>query len=171
MVYRGMRHTYQVLSSCKYTSLIKWTQLAMFVVTKLRRGHDFTRDKGGELLNHEPMGKNPCVTFPSLTQLPPLKTIAVSWGSYGWEWSVAGLSVLTHTHTPPMGWPHIGKEKQPPPSLQQTPHSHYHTILSTVCSSSRRDGSLFILMHRHLFCLISCSEEGSYFSVLIHVLP
>ena len=45
-------------------------------------------------------GKKPCATFPCLTQLPPLKTVAVSWGSYGWEWSVAGLLVLAHTHNP-----------------------------------------------------------------------
>ena len=53
------------------------------------------------MLNHEPMGKNSCVTFPCLIQLPPLKTAADSWGSYGWEWSVAGLSVLAHMHTLP----------------------------------------------------------------------
>ena len=67
------------------------------------KGNDFPKDKGGELLNHKPMGKNPCVTSPCLTQLPPLKTDAASWGSYGWEWSVAGLPVLSHTHTPPAG--------------------------------------------------------------------
>ena len=48
-------------------------------------------------------GKKPCVTYSCLTQLPPLKTAAVSWGSYGWEWSVVGLSFLAHMHTSPAG--------------------------------------------------------------------
>jgi len=33
------------------------------------------------------------------------------------------------------------------------------------------DGSLFIFAHRHLFYLISHSQEGSHLSVVIHVLP
>ena len=69
-----------------------------------------------------------------------IKNSAFSWGSYGWEWSVVGLSVLSHMHTPPVGWPHVGNKKKPPPSLQRTPHSHYYTILSIICSSLRRDG-------------------------------
>ena len=33
------------------------------------------------------------------------------------------------------------------------------------------DGSLFIFVHMHLFCLISRSQEGSHLLVVIHVLP
>ena len=36
------------------------------------KGMTFPRIRG-ELLNHEPMGKKPHVTFPCLIQLPPLK--------------------------------------------------------------------------------------------------
>ena len=39
-----------------------------------------------------------------LLQPLSLITAAVSWGSYGWEWSVAGLSVHAHTHTPTVDW-------------------------------------------------------------------
>ena len=62
---------------------------------------------------------------PCLIQLPPLKTAAVSWGSYGWEWSVAGLSVLAHTYSPPALLT----------SRWQANHRHHssgHSILSTT---------------------------------------
>ena len=68
----------------------------------------FTRIRVGELSHLEPWEKihvsPPCFNFPiflCFTQPPPLRTTAVSWGSYGWEWSVAGLSELAHMHTPP----------------------------------------------------------------------
>ena len=96
MVYRGMRNTYQVLSSCKYTSLIKWTQPATFVATKLIRGMIFTRIRVGELSNLEPWEKihvsPPCFDFPifpCFIQPPPLKALllvgAVMAGSGVWQ--------------------------------------------------------------------------------------
>ena len=137
----------------------------MITATKLRRGMIFTRIRVGGMPNLGQWGKNPCVTFPCLTQLPPLKTAAVSWGSYGWEWSVAGLLVLAHTHTPPMDWTSrwAGEWLRP------------HSILSTT--------PLFPLsVHPHaravvwLFpcigffpVLVSCSQERGAVSTVIHI--
>ena len=68
--------------------------------------------------NLEPMGKNPCVTtlfdfpiFPCLIQLPPLKVLLLVGAFMDGEWSVAGLLVLSHTHTLHQQFdPHVGKE-------------------------------------------------------------
>ena len=61
-------------------------------------------------------GGNPCVT--TLFDLPSFLVLSnshfnvllSSWGSYGWEWSVARLSVLAHMHTPLADWPHVGNQ-------------------------------------------------------------
>ena len=111
------------------------------------------------------MGKNPCVTFPCLTQLPPLKTAAVSWGSYGWEWSVVGLSVLAHTHTPPADWTSWWAGEWRCPSF----HTLHYTTLSLVCSSSCRGASLIVSTHRLLSCLVSRSQERGAVSTIIHI--
>ena len=101
----------------------------MFAETKLRRGMIFTRIRVGDV-KPWPMGENPCVTFPCFIQPPPLKIVVVSWGSYGWEWSVAGLSVLAHTHTPP-AWL---------TSRWQANHHHHssrqYTLLTTMLKHS-----------------------------------
>ena len=82
----------------------------MFVATKLRRGMILIRIRGGgQTLNL--WGKAMCqllnpfdlLTFPCLIQLPPLKVMLLVGEVMAGEWSVAGLSVLAHTHTPPTG--------------------------------------------------------------------
>ena len=41
------------------------------------------------------------LTFPCLIQLPPLKVLMLVGAVMAGKWSVAGLSVLAHMHTPP----------------------------------------------------------------------
>ena len=188
MVYRGMRHTYQVFSSCKYTSLIKWTQSATFTATKLRRGMIFTRIRGGGgIVQLWAMGEKSMCHHPVwIAQLPlsyPTTTLTIlmsSWGSYCLGVGVAGFSVLTHSHTPPaLGTSCWAKEVElrrlstlstillrginaPAPPTHDSPlfvHPHARTGL---CS---------FLMHRHLFCLISCSHKGGHLLIIIHVFP
>ena len=89
-------------------------------------GHDFPKDKEGEIFNlwgH--WGKAKCqlinpfgchLSFVLLTLYPlshsttflsyscfnyQIKSSGVSWGSYCMDSGVAGLSVLSHMHTPP----------------------------------------------------------------------
>ena len=76
------------------------TQPAMFAATKLRRGMILTRIRVGDVKPWA-MGEKAMCHLRLSTRLPPLKTTAISWGNYAWEWSVEGLSVLAHTHTPP----------------------------------------------------------------------
>ena len=111
----------------------------------------FPRIRVGKFVKPWPMGgKKPCVIFHCFIQPPSLKTIALSWGSYGWEWSVAGLSVLAHTHTPPADWTSQWAEEWLRPSF----HSHYHAFFSIVGSSSRI-GELFIFMQGRDSCSFS----------------
>ena len=173
MVYQGMQHTYQVFSSCEYTSLIKWTQSATFAATKLRRGMIFTRIRGGRgIVQLWAMGEKPMCLHPVwIAQLPlsyPTTTLNVllsNWGSYCLGVGVAALSVLAHPHTPPAMEPHVRKRKQ---TLQDFPLSpgrcwkektlpHFPLVTLHCRSSSCRDGCLFILMHRLLPCLVSRS--------------
>ena len=75
----------------------------MIAATKMRKGHAFHMDKDvGELSNLGQQGKIPMCLLSLFTQPPPLKN--------GCWWlrqlivfrsGVAGLSVLTHMHTPP----------------------------------------------------------------------
>ena len=37
---------------------------ATIAATKMRKGHDFHKDKGGEIVKPWPMRENPCVFFP-----------------------------------------------------------------------------------------------------------
>ena len=103
--------------------------------------------------------------FPWFSQPPPLKTAAVSWGNYGWEWSVAGLSVLSHTHTPPADWTSRWEEEWLRPSF----HPLHYATLSLVCSSSCRGGSMIVPTHRILSCLVSRSQERGAVSTVIHI--
>ena len=48
----------------------------MFAATKLRKGHDFHKDKGGEIVKPWPMGGETHVSPPCLTQPPQLITTA-----------------------------------------------------------------------------------------------
>ena len=82
----------------------------MFAETELRRGMILTRIRGG-IPNFEPMGKTmyqllnhfDLLTFPCLIQLPPLKFLLLVGAVMVGEWSVVGLLVLAHMHTPPVG--------------------------------------------------------------------
>ena len=59
----------------------------------------------GNLSNFGQWGKIPMCLLTLFLSLPlSLITVAISWGSYGWEWSVVGLSVHAHTHTPAADW-------------------------------------------------------------------
>ena len=112
----------------------------------------FTRIRVGNVKPWE-MGKKPCVTFPCLTQLPPLKTATVSWGSYGWEWSVAGLSILAHMHTPPADWTSRWEEEW------------LLRILPIVCSSTRIGGAI----HPHAGTIVcSLFSRTGFFLVFTH---
>ena len=110
----------------------------------------------------------PCfdfIIFSCFIQPPPLKNTTFSWGSYGWEWSVAGLSVLAHMHTPPTDWTSWWAVEWLCPSF----HPLHDATLSLVCSSSCRGGSLIVPTHRILSCLVSCSQERGADSTIIHI--
>ena len=64
MVYRGMRHILW-RSSCKYASIIKkWTRPATIAATKMRKGHDFHKDRGGGNCQPWPMRGKPICLLP-----------------------------------------------------------------------------------------------------------
>ena len=69
----------------------------------MRKGHDFHKGKGGgKLSNPRPMRKNihvsPLFVYPTtfIAELLLVVEAVIVFGS-----GVAGLSILTHTHTPP----------------------------------------------------------------------
>ena len=108
------------------------------------------------------------VSPPCLIQLPPLKTTFVSWGSYGWEWSVAGLSVLAHTHTPPTNQTSHWAEEMTTPiisTLSTTVLKTLRTFDSPFCivTHSHARKNVRCLTHRILPGFYSRSELGAMF--------
>ena len=68
--------------------------------------------------------------------------------------------------------PHVGKEKLITAithALLNLHSLHYYAILSIVYSSSRRDNSLMIPMHKIHFRLVAHSQEEGAVSDVIHV--
>ena len=132
----------------------------------MRKGHDFHKDKGGEIVNLGQWEKNTHVSsFPCLTQPISLKNFCwwlrqlIALGS-----GVARLSVLTHTHTPPLltsQW-----KKKPLPSLPQIDYS-LHDSAKTLAHSPlvTLHCCLFILMQERKSCSFSCT---GFFLVLTH---
>ena len=107
----------------------------------MRKGHDFHKDKGGEIVKPWPRReKNPCAIFPCF--------IPTTFNKNGCWWlrqlmvfgsGVAGLSVLTHTHTPPLltsRWKkkhfHHSHRILLPPRLCKSTHSHSTTQASRI---------------------------------------
>ena len=82
----------------------------------MRKGHDFHKDKGGEIVKPWPIREKPCAIFPCFIPTTFIKKwLLVVEAVNGLGSGVAGLSVLTHTHTPPLltsQW-----QKKPLPSL------------------------------------------------------
>ena len=73
----------------------------MFTATNWK-WHDFLRiSVGGNVKPWAQGGKAMChlpLSHPTTT----LNVLLISWGSYCWQWSVVGLSLLAHMHTPLM---------------------------------------------------------------------
>ena len=159
----------------------------MFAETKLRRGMIFTRIRVGEC---QTLGYGekihvspPCFDFPispCFIQPRPLRTAAVSWGSYGWEWSVVGLLVLAHMHTPPTWLTSWWQAK----TTAITPQWRFHSlhgsaktfthfwllcIISIVCSCLM---GVWLFSHIGFFpVLVSCSQKRGAISTIIHLFP
>ena len=143
------------------------------MATKLRRGMIFTRIRVGGIVKPWTNGeKNPCVIFPCFIQPPPLKIVAVSWGSYGWEWSMAGLSVLAHTHTPPTNRTSRWAEEMTLPIIPLSPRLKVHTHTLShfpflhCLSSSRRETSCSSWRGFFLFGLTQQGGESFWLSFM-----
>ena len=75
----------------------------MIAATKFRRGMIFTRIRVGKLSNLGQSGKYPCVIFScfiSTTFIEEWLLVVEAVNCFGS--GVEGLSVFTHTHTPPL---------------------------------------------------------------------
>ena len=129
----------------------------------IEKGMNFLRIGRGELSNLEPMGKCHVPAVKPLYLSPTLFGIAHLPLSYPTttlnvlllvgvvitgEWSVAGLSVLAHMHTPPAGWPSHWQGNRHHRHSMQTLHSLHYAILSIVVSSSCIDWDCWLYFSR-----------------------
>ena len=145
----------------------------MFAETKLKS--DSHKDKGGgcQTLSHE--GKAMCHHLVWLAHLPlsyPTTTLmlcrVVEAVIFAGEWSVAGLSVLAHTHTPPENRTSRWAEEMTIPiisTLSTTVLKTLHTFDSPFCivAHSHARKNVRCLMHRILPGFYSRSELGAVF--------
>ena len=105
-----------------------------------------------------------CLLPLSYFQLPSLRISAGSWGSYCLGMGVAGLSVLTHTHTPPWltsQWLgkndcHHSRRKFDSPTTMLKAHTLPIHVLAVVFSSTDKNGAVFLTQDLH--CLFISSQ-------------
>ena len=107
------------------------------------KGHDYPKDKGGKLLNLEPMGKKPCVNHPFVTA-------DVGWGhlllgSGGWQDCQSLPTCPLHQQT---FYLHVGRKMGGIHSILAHPHT-----LTGICyhfvSRKETTAKLHCLAHSH----------------------
>ena len=120
----------------------------MFMASKLRRGHDFHKDKGGEIAKPWAMRKPMC----HLSLFYPTTTIEIwCWWLRQllfWEWCGRTASPFPHTHST-CSWLHNGKETttinpsfySPSTTVLKRSRTLHYAGLTICCPSSRRSGS------------------------------
>ena len=151
----------------------------MFTANKLKRAW-FSKDKEEGNVKPWAQGENSMCQLPLSHPTTTLNVLLISWGSYCWQWSVAGLSLLAHMHTPP-GWPLHWQEDHYAhyPIFPTWLHSLHDAILFTqkhsVSSCASWSSPLSILCRQRRFvphtedslCFGSRSKKGNDFWTVI----